>query len=411
MDITEKFNTVLAIQNYGNSGTLFIQSLLDGHPQLISLPGIYGQQLLPFYERNQHVTKNDLIKNFLDQHEYWFSPEKFPPLTLEHGLMHMRHNKDYVLKIEKNIFTDHLVKIWLNETHISRKLFICSIYIAYNKTIGREFNDNAIIVYPIHSLPKQYAEYLTQDFSSTFFLHMIRNPINLVGSLAKHINNHDNLIHIPLLESAIAQIFNEYTIHSGYYRVYGATAFFKNQSNIQTAGLKLENLHENPEVTLKNLCAWIQIGWDERLLQSTFNDILWHNRPESIQKTGFNNEIISQSFDEWLSSYDKKRLSILANHLLKHFQYPRQSIKKSEYLLILLTIWLPFNMEKIKERHSKQKAIISKENTKKLYKTHFLLNPNITYYYFSVKKYISARLFMYKAYLIQKSKKSYVPLL
>lgn len=32
---------VVAIQNYGSSGTLFIQSLLDNHPQILSIPALF----------------------------------------------------------------------------------------------------------------------------------------------------------------------------------------------------------------------------------------------------------------------------------------------------------------------------------------------------------------------------------
>ena len=33
---------VIAVQNYAGSGSLFLQSLLDGHPQALFLPATYG---------------------------------------------------------------------------------------------------------------------------------------------------------------------------------------------------------------------------------------------------------------------------------------------------------------------------------------------------------------------------------
>ena len=35
---------VIAVQNYGSSGSIFLHSLLDSHPQTLVLPGSYGIQ-------------------------------------------------------------------------------------------------------------------------------------------------------------------------------------------------------------------------------------------------------------------------------------------------------------------------------------------------------------------------------
>ncbi len=38
---TESLNRVLAIQNYGTCGSKFLMSLLDGHPNILSMPSLY----------------------------------------------------------------------------------------------------------------------------------------------------------------------------------------------------------------------------------------------------------------------------------------------------------------------------------------------------------------------------------
>jgi len=401
-------NKMIAIQNYGNSGTLFIQSLLDNHPALISLPGLFGQQLLPFWDRNNQLSKEEFILQFLQENEYWFSPEKFPQLTYEHGLMHLDESQDQSIAIDKMQFEMYFRELLSEQCELNRKLYLCSVFKAYNKVIGREYNEDAWIVYPIHSLPQKYAIWLTEDFGHAYFLHMIRNPVNLFGSLAKHINSHQYWGHFYLLECGAGQILNEFTIHGGNYPVHGATPFIADNAHIQSRGIKLEDLHKSPEQTLKSICKWLNIEWSGSLLISTFNGKQWFNRPESIKKSGFDEKITQQSYTEVFSTFDKARIASVAQDLLHVFGYSADEFKKIKF--IKLAIWLPFAMEKNKGRANRQRQEIKTPEKRPYFYNKPILFPTLAYYRWRVKKYISARRWLLKC-IKQTSDKNFVKLL
>ena len=57
---------IIAIQNYGSSGTLLLHSLLDQHPNIIQLPGLAGlnifEHLQKYFEDYKKHTKKDTIE-------------------------------------------------------------------------------------------------------------------------------------------------------------------------------------------------------------------------------------------------------------------------------------------------------------------------------------------------------------
>lgn len=345
---------VIAVQNCGSSGTLLMQSLLDHHPQILSLPALHGQQLLIFWEKNYHLDKKKLLENFLINHQYWFEPEIRHD---EYGLLQMGENQNERICIDKNKFTACLAKLWGEVGVLTRKYFITSVYIAYHQTLEQPIDSSAWLLYPIHSLPQPYALQLVSDFSQVFFLHMIREPIQNMGSTAKHINRYTHWKNLYLLSCTISQMFHDIAIHSGNCRVYGIHPYLADsKDHVQCRALRLEDLHNNLEYEMTKICRWLNISWRDSLLISSFDGKLWHNRRESVRQTGAGSKTMSQKHEDILTGFDQYRLHLIANFFSAAYQYQKQfNFYNKIYLFFILPLlFLPFKMELLFDRYRQQ---------------------------------------------------------
>jgi len=177
----DKDYKIIAIQNYGPSGSTLLHSLLDGHTNIISLPWIYG---LPLYfiwdnivsEREINLTN---LKKSINQHLGVF----FDP-TLENGdpsLTKMGKNEDIIIKVDKNSFFKYFEEYYKSKKKFQRRDFIISIYLSFNMAYGKNFKENSYISFPIHDQPKKHATYLIEDFYSVKFLNVVRNHVKKIG--------------------------------------------------------------------------------------------------------------------------------------------------------------------------------------------------------------------------------------
>ncbi len=349
-------NQILAIQNCGPSGTTLIQSLLDGHPDIISLPGLHGQQLLVFWKKYKHLEKTALLQQFQGEFYFYYEPSAVPN---DLGLRELGEHRNELALINKITFLNNLEAQWQTSTFISSKLFITSIYLAYHQALGKKTSKNPYILYPIHSLKKEYAEILVNDFDTVKFLHMVREPIQSIGSAAKHINKYEHWDHHYLLSCISAQMISDFTLHVGPHPVHGMKPYFKDMQNgsIQSRALKLEDLHAHPKESLLKIGQWLNISWDDCLLHSTFNGKSWHNRPESIRQSGIGQQVISQKHADILPSFDRYRFQHLADQFNNHFGYSNHlgvKTNKLHRLGLSLLLLLPFRMELLRDRWNRQ---------------------------------------------------------
>lgn len=335
--------SVIAVQNYGSSGTLFMQSLLDFHPGILSTPALYSIHFFGFWkEYGQTGDLTGLINTFLEKHGHWFDPMG---AATQWGLHQMGPHMDERLAVPLDRFCNALVIQLKDREPLTRKDFFKAMYVAYAYAQGRSLADSLSIMFPIHSNPRSVAQALVDDFPDMKFLHMIRDPIKSMGSTMKHVVV--NKLPENPLECALAQLLNEYTKAWGMATampVWGGRPYFE---HIPAKGVKLESLHADPQTQLKHLCHWCRIPWDDVLLESTFNGKKWWNRPESKRVSGFGGGIAQQQYAGYLNRFDAARLRCFAYPKLKFWRYPLPWYARfwgTRFMMVLLAV-LPFKAE------------------------------------------------------------------
>ena len=71
-----RVRNVVAAQSYGRSGSVFLQSLLDGHPSVLSTPVLYSALFYDVWGQLSGTKDAVKIDRFIEAHDYWFDPAK-----------------------------------------------------------------------------------------------------------------------------------------------------------------------------------------------------------------------------------------------------------------------------------------------------------------------------------------------
>ncbi|MBI2596268.1 sulfotransferase [Candidatus Daviesbacteria bacterium] len=336
--------SVVAVQNYGSSGTLFLHSLFDNHPKVLMTPALYSRSFFAFWESygKRYSRSEELINAFTDYHKYWFTKKGAPE---SHGLNQLGPRMNQSVCIKEKHFSG-LLKNLLGKIYPSRKNFFIATYLSYAYALGRKIHQPKVIFFPIHSLPKKHAQYLLSDFPKAKFLHMVRAPIPSINSGIKHIlfNN----LPVNTLECTVSQMLCDYMQLWGKKEeryVYGFRPFFSSYTKFSKA-VRLEDLHQKNKETLRAICKWLNLPWDNHLLESTFDGKKWWNRPESPRISGIGIQTIDRKIS-YLNSFDQFRLLCLAYPKYKHWEYKISNMYRNKLLklFVFLTLALPFKTE------------------------------------------------------------------
>lgn len=346
-----KINKVLAIQCYGPSGTTLLHSLMDDHPEIISMPLLFPIPIYYLWDKYLVNSKKNfkLIEKIIKEN----LPVLFDPKCAggDDSLLHMGENEDKLVKVDEKVFFNNLNKYFSNIKEIKRKDFLLGIYIAYNQCYEKDLQNIKYLCFPLHDQTKKHAEYLSNDFNEVKILHVVRNPVKSIGSIVKHINsNHQKFsLFKSLMQCAVSNIILELREHweEKKYRVYGKTPYLADNSITQTKYIRLEDIHLKREEVMKKITLWINIKNHSALSKSTFMGMLWHNRAESLKTSGTSKKIISQKQNKFINIIDNFRLKLLCKNELEYFKYYKFNLydKFNLYFTLPFLIFLPFKCD------------------------------------------------------------------
>lgn len=326
---------LIAIQNHGGSGTLLLQSLLDEHPEIISLPALYGRELIKFWHETQIREVEEFANAFVNSpyHVYWFDAdaERYKAV-FQHGLHTLGDNKNENIAIDKDIFSANLI-LQLSKGEMNLCHFISSVYIAYAKTREYKHARDCWLLFPFHQNPPEYAKLLADNFPKIKFIHMVREPIQCLASGIRFESKQPTGRADPYWS---AWLLNPNP---------GSTPLIE-ADHIDSCAIRLEDIHAQPEKTMRSLSHWLDIEWNPVLLESTFNGKKWWNRPDLLTVNGFNQAFTKFNGHDVISRFDKVRLEFLFSVWKKAWNYNQPSYVNSPFYekLIKLSLYFPFKI-------------------------------------------------------------------
>ena len=340
---------IVSIHYYGRSGSLFLQSLLDGHPQVVMIPGTYLTGFYRFWEMFGSLPALKLLDAFMSNHEVLFdarSPVSVTHVGRDAGLAlsfdKMGKHHDRALGVDRDVFMESMLSHVMQECddpnveRLSRRFFLQAIHAAYAEALGRQTSHkNLLIVLQTHNPYLDQVEPIYQDFGPDVrFLHCLRDPIQALASWYAHMRDIDTgpdcqggRSDLGLAWAAIVRgidhakpIFAQYAHHFQYEK---AARDFIGWVHEHTRGVRLEDLHTRPRETLENVCDWLEIDWHDSLLQSTFDGNLWNYRTTGGTTVyGFQRTTIDKKHADVFTGFDRFRFKFLFADLFRAWKYP-----------------------------------------------------------------------------------------
>jgi len=311
---------------YGRAGSLLIQSLFVSHPNVLTLPyagAMYA--LIP-------ASINDL-----DRQIDWFI-KRFPTIfdtsrggyfsDLELVAAKFGPAGDEDLRVSSTDFKKQLLRI-VNEYYtidsnrrLSRKEFFIFVHMAYGLCV-RSFNVTEIryIFYHTHTYVHDEWQSMLEDFPELYFIGMTRDPRQDWASWRK--------IHALRMQRDVSDVppiclfFSEYYYSKGSYELSNLVERLKDD-HIRI--IDLEKLHIFNIKAMTHLCSWLNIEFNECLLQSTFNGHQWHgNAANKKSASSLNPNMTRDAWRNELPNHDRQIICLLMPGSIKYFGYDKDN--------------------------------------------------------------------------------------
>ncbi len=268
---------VCALQHFGRSATGLLHALLDGHPQVTTLPGIYFKGFFGpgVWDRIHHGDPDEMIGRFIDLYEVLFDarhPKPVPgnasrsdkSIGVHEGVTSLGKARDQALELDKRAFQSHLRELLAGWERVTQGDFFLMIHRAFDRAQGKA-GDEELVFYHIHN-PNDY-EVLNflKYFPDSQFVMNVREPI----------------------QNSESWITKDVTEEADYLSLIGKIAHMPFHTNLpifqnrDAFGIRLDDLKLRPEASMRSLAQRLGIDWNPSLLSPTMQGLEWWGDPGS----------------------------------------------------------------------------------------------------------------------------------
>jgi hypothetical protein len=303
---------------YGRGGSFFLHSLLDGHPQVMSLPP-YMMNLAQHIIDTLTLDNMAFAEQFVDDYRNLFTDDL--SLCSSNKYINIDNNvartQTGLLNLDPNIFSKLLCHELGNIEACFKTRFI-AIHTTIYKALGIDTKDKTTIFYQLHTPHYQIMRQLRDSFGYLKVCHSVRDPIaTFIRMCMSHCNDLQNS---DDYQSAIGVA----RVESCFRHFLYAGCDLTDNENSSSLAIKLESLHAEPKKLLLAVCEFLNITWHDILLKETINHgqnwqgIIGDTTGFNLEKTLANN----QKYRNFMTEFDLIRLEKIARARLIKWQYP-----------------------------------------------------------------------------------------
>jgi len=273
-------DAMVGLLHFGRSGTGLLHSLIDGHPEISTLPGIFTRGFFNdgVWKRLSSDGWRRLPENFSNEFEALFdaaSPRPTPSqlgedsifMGVKDGMTTLGDGRNEVLHVDREKFCQEALQLMSGFEKIDPMIFLRIVHAAYERTIrtgGKASAEKHLAFYHIHN-PDDFALLNFLRYApDTRLLMMVREPIQSCESWIRISFRDNDYAQIAL--RIIAMLFDIDRV------------CFRIRDSI---GVRLEDLKSRPKKTMKSLCAWMGIKESTALYQMTVQGKKWWGDPTS----------------------------------------------------------------------------------------------------------------------------------
>lgn len=338
---------LVIIRPCGRSGSIFLQSLFDSHPQILSFPMVlpFFHHWNIFYGSKKHTVES-LLEYFLNKTDlrYLFSKE-----TPKSYICIDNEGKRFEFKISKETYVENIKREFSNKkiNFPTRREFLIILHEAYAKTIGVKLNNKKVIL--LHEHGPFRMEDPNEDFKDLLNIVTVREPYNSYASFVEYRIK---------LGGIFGPIYNIVDINAWVYMLVNSSIYVKKFPK-KIIFVKTEDLNSNPRKQVSILISKIGIRFHRLLLKSTYAGYLKSSDISAFgnKNSYFNKEGMTKK--RWKQLCSKRELEIINTFFKqKNLNFGYNPVSKPKTTLeIILTILKP-DIEILKLRYKKPNNLI-----------------------------------------------------
>ena len=313
---------------YGRSGSFFLQSILDGHPQIVALPpqinNIYNRTV---YDRKRDVfrktfTCSSLLKIFdpVIKHCLWNVGEESAAKSGPSRFY--GENRDIFFSYDYSLFTTIFQELMMiaagGKLVVQRKMIFLGLFFAYALMTGKSVDDllyTEYLMHQIHTPIKNEVRALKEDFPHFIYLVSGREPIS---GLISHIQAYNDMRDVQYFTqgaynwcvlAALDEVLNGAVVYD-----------FLDKDHCRV--VKNEYLHIYQEDYVRSLLDYLGLPWSDMCGKSTVDGEIFWWRFGDQYKTGFNRNYKWKLCDKpYASCKDKRFFSALLKDRYEAWNY------------------------------------------------------------------------------------------
>ncbi|MDB2615220.1 tetratricopeptide repeat protein [Planktomarina temperata] len=268
---------IVALYHFGRSGSGLLHSLIDGHPEVSTMPSFYFSDYFhtDAWDRITSSGWEDMVDHFISDYEILFDSSVSKPFYrvdeqqklakhgFKEGFVALGPQRDEILKIDKTRFKAELNRMMDCYASLNAYDFFRLVQCAYDKVIG-EPSDKKITFFHIHNPPINASlNFLALEPNAEHLL-IVREPVQSFESWIKNdFNKNEAHDCIQRLTKMLFEVDN--------------TIYYRQRST----AVRLEDLKNQPQKTIPALCKWLGIRESESLYHMTVQGKEWWGDPSS----------------------------------------------------------------------------------------------------------------------------------
>ena len=338
----------------GRSGSEYLQSLLDGHPEIIT----FNTNIRFFTEylpttvtwKNSETVTSDFIDEFIGNN----INKLVTKYHWEEGQDKLGENRNQSLKINTDQFKKNFIRI-MDNLDVKPASVLLGIYGAYHLCLGRELSKTKVLFHHAHTLAE--AKKFKEHFPNAKLITTVRDPrsaivsINRIGRNSK-LSEWDNYRHfylslsMPFYEDKASNSFFSSSLNTDI--PFGPK---KNESLINFIDknnlcIRLEDIPKKE--ILYSLADHLGVQYVPSLLVSTWGGLEWWGDSYSNSRKrprGWSENRTDNGWRKELSTIDLFILNNTLHDILLKHEYEVKNISFITQFLTILLIFLPMKYE------------------------------------------------------------------
>lgn len=336
MTLMNKLNLILVPPPATRSGSLFLQSLFDSHPEIISLPKIFFD-----YENQEFLvnidTKNNhkIIDEFINKHSDIFN---LNILSRYHKNITNKNN------ISKDVFKQNFINLCEKMEAIKitdYKTIFELIYLAFGMTLGYDINKIKYIFIHIHSFKENSSKFDNLNFFYKAYpdLKILLSSRNIKENLAGLMSKDSYFVYKDTIGYKKLILIEEVAFNDVYENLLSIM-----DKTSQIIIIDLFTLHKLQDKAMQKIANLLDIEYNEILCSSTFANFTWQGNSSNGKLIAtFNADKKPNNYKEKFTKKDLYFIELFTSYVSKFYGYEHKelsSIQKAIGTAYFAFLWL-----------------------------------------------------------------------